>query len=65
MPKSPEDMEIDSVEDLADPRAIELVDYFVIGGDVYHLQVNDYAGEHYLRLVDEIPKEYWERWNDA
>lgn len=64
MYESPNEIELDSIEDLADPRVLELVNYLVIGGDVYALRMDGYGDDHYLELVDEIPDEHWERYAD-
>lgn len=64
MSETPEQIQLESIEDLSDPRVLETVDYLVTGGEVYQLHVNDYADTRYLKKVDEIPMEYWQRWDD-
>lgn len=61
--EQPDKIEIDDIDDLSDPRFVETMDYIVTHGAVYRVAVNDYAGEQYLERVDEIPDEYWERYD--
>ena len=60
MKYTPDEIELDSTDDLKDDRVIEAMDYIVTGGDVYKIVVNDYGGELYLKRVDEIPEKYWD-----
>lgn len=43
---------------------VSAFDYVVIKGEYYRVLINDYEGDLYLKEIDEIPDEYWERWND-
>lgn len=43
---------------------VSLLDYVVHNGQRYELVHNDFTDEMYLTKVDEIPEEYWERWDD-
>lgn len=65
MPETPEEIELESIEDLSDPRVLDTINYIVAGGDVYQLKVDGYGRKNYLKLVDEIPDRYWDRWDDA
>lgn len=63
MPEPPERIEIDSIERLSDRRVVKQMSYIVTGPDVYAVRGNDFEGDVYLELVDEIPEEHWERYD--
>lgn len=42
---------------------IEDTDYVIHRGQYYDVQRDHFEGETYLVEVDEIPQDYWERWD--
>lgn len=41
---------------------ISLFDYVIVKGQPYQVIRNHLGAEPYFKKVDEIPEEYWERW---
>lgn len=64
MTEAPDKIELESIEDLSDRRVLEQINYIVAGGDVYQLKQESFGGDHYLKLVEEIPSDYWERYDN-
>lgn len=56
--------ETEELIDLPESSNVRDFDYVVHHGQIYDVQHDQFEGELYLVAVDEIPKEYHNRWGN-